>query len=151
MSAEIAQLAEQAAATLAPLVPFLVKAGEGAAGEMGSHLATEAWKKAKQAWARLSPVVAADPRAHAALRDLQADPDDSLLQAQLQAQLRRLLLEDHALAADVYTALPASSQINRSFIGINNQGNVTRSTQTGVVFNERGVPSDGPGRRRPRA
>jgi len=94
-------LAQSLTTYLLPFLPYLVKAGEGAAGETGKKLAGEAWDGAKALWAKLWPKVEAKPAALEAAKDAAESPDDADLQVALRVQLSKLLTEDQTLAAEV--------------------------------------------------
>lgn len=86
---------------LAPFLPYLLKAGEKAAEEAGEKLGEASWERAKALWGRLRPKVEAKPAALEAAQDVAAQPDDEDAQAALRRQLKKLLAEDQALAAEV--------------------------------------------------
>jgi hypothetical protein len=94
-------LAHSLTTYLVPFLPYLVKAGEGAAGETGKKLAGEAWDVAKALWAKLWPKVEGKPAALEAAKDAAESPDDTDLQAALRVQLNKLLTEDQTLAAEI--------------------------------------------------
>ncbi len=86
---------------LAPFLPYLLKAGEKAAEEMGRKFGAEAWELAQALWAKLRPKVEAKSAALEAAQDVGANPQDEDAQATLRQQLKKLLAEDQALAADI--------------------------------------------------
>jgi len=94
-------LAQQAVAFLTPFLPYLLKAGEKAAEEVGKKLGEAAWEKAKALWGKLRPNVEAKPAAREAATDVAANPQDGDAQATLRHQLKKLLAEDETLAAEV--------------------------------------------------
>ncbi len=47
------ELSQQVTTFLAPFLPYLLKAGEKAAEEVGKKLGADAWEKAKSLWGRL--------------------------------------------------------------------------------------------------
>lgn len=98
---DIQTLAQQIVPFLAPFLPYLLKAGEKAAEEAGKKLGAAAWEKAKALWAQLRPKVEAKPAAREAVQDVAAYPKDEDARAALRLQLRKLLAEDPALAAEV--------------------------------------------------
>ena len=67
-------LAQQLVGSLAPFLPYLLKAGEEAAGEAGKKFGAEAWERAKALWAKLRPQVEAKPAAQEAAQDVAANP-----------------------------------------------------------------------------
>jgi hypothetical protein len=88
-------------AFLAPLLPYLLRAGQQAAEEAGRRIGGDAWEHAKALWGRLRLSVEARPAAREAVADVEAAPDDVDAQAALRHQLKKLLGEDEALAQDV--------------------------------------------------
>jgi len=94
-------LASQFTSFLAPLLPYLLKAGEKAAEEVGRKLVGEAWEGFQALWGKLRPKVEARPAALDAVQEVAAHPQDEDAQAALRLQLRRLLSEDPALADEV--------------------------------------------------
>jgi hypothetical protein len=67
MEIDIAQLAAQTAALLAPSLPYLIKAGKIAAKKAfekaGERFTEEAWEKAEALWGKLKPKVSSKPAA----------------------------------------------------------------------------------------
>lgn len=98
---DVTMLVKDLAAFLAPFLPYLLKAGEKAAEEAGKKLGEAAWERAKALWGKLRPKVEAKPAALEAAQDLAAQPNDEDAQAALRRQLKKLLAEDDALAAEV--------------------------------------------------
>lgn len=95
------QSIHQLTAFLAPFLPYLLKAGEKAAEEAGKKLGEAAWGRAKALWGKLRPKVESRPAAREAVQDLAAAPEDADAQAALRLQLKKLLTEDPALAAEI--------------------------------------------------
>jgi hypothetical protein len=98
-------LAKETVAFLAPFLPYLVKAGEGAAEEVGKKLGEAggggAWEKAKALWARLRPSVEAKTTTQEAVQELAANPQDDDARAALRVQLKKLFTEDESLAQEI--------------------------------------------------
>ena len=109
-------LAHSLTTYLIPFLPYLVKAGEGAAGETGKKLTGEAWDVAKALWAKLWPKVEAKPAALEAAKDAAASSDDPDLQAALRVQLNKLLTEDQTLAAEVEQLLAKTKTAGGSHV-----------------------------------
>src|SRR5262249_22747141 len=99
---------------LLPLLPYLLKAGEGAAGETGKKIAGEAWDATKALWAKLWPKIEAKPTALAAVNDAAHSPDDADIQAQLRVQLKQLLTDDQPLATEIERLLDQAKAIGGS-------------------------------------
>ena len=98
---DIVALAGAVTTVLAPLLPYLLKAGETAAEETGKAVAGQSWEWAKSLWTRLKPAVEAKPAALEAAQDVAESPTDEELQTALRVQLRKLLTEDKSLAEEV--------------------------------------------------
>ena len=98
---DIVALAGSLTTVLAPLLPYLLKAGEKAAEETGKTVAGQSLEWAKSIWSKLKPKVEAKPGALEAAQDVAQAPEDEDLQATLRVQLRKLLTEDQSLAEEV--------------------------------------------------
>jgi hypothetical protein len=116
-------LAKETVAFLAPFLPYLVKAGEGAAEDAGKKLGElaggGAWEKAKALWARLRPSVDAKTTTQEAVQEVVANPQDDDARAALRLQLKRLFTEDKSLAEEIF-ALQKEAQkagVNVAAIG----------------------------------
>lgn len=99
------QALQQLVAFLAPFLPYLLKAGETAAEEAGKNLGTEAWNLAKAVWQKLQPKIAGKAAAQEAAEDVAKTPNDSDAQATFRQQLKKLLADDPALAAELTSLL----------------------------------------------
>lgn len=90
---------------LAPLLPYLLKGGmelaKSAAGELGKKLSADAWDGLKRLAEKIQQKTKAKPALQEALTDAQNAPDDEDVIAALRLQLRKLLSEDQALAAEI--------------------------------------------------
>ncbi len=95
------ELAQKIGAFLLPLLPYLLKAGDKAAEEAGKKLGEAAWEKAKALWHKLHPKIEAKPAALEAVQEVANNPQDADAAAALRLQLRKLLSEDQALAAEI--------------------------------------------------
>jgi hypothetical protein len=98
---DIVALAGALTTVLAPLLPYLLKAGETAAEETGKAVAGQSWEWAKSLWTRLVPRVEAKPGALEIAQDAAQTPDDQDAQAAFRQLLKKLLTEDQSLAEDV--------------------------------------------------
>ncbi len=98
---DVTTLARDVVAFLAPFLPYLLKAGEKAAEEAGKKLGGDAWERAKGLWDKLRPKVEAKPAAQEAVTDAAAEPQNEDAQVALRQQLKKILAEDEALAAEV--------------------------------------------------
>jgi hypothetical protein len=86
---------------LAPALPLLTKAGETAVQETTKKITAETLEVAKALWEKLRSGVAARPAAQEAVSDLAGNPEDEDVRAAFRVQLRKLLEENRALAAEV--------------------------------------------------
>jgi hypothetical protein len=98
---DVTMLANDLAVLLAPLLPYLLKAGEKAAEEAGKKFGGDAWDRAKGLWAKLRPKVEAKPPVKKAVQDAAAMPNEEGIQAALRVQLKKLLGEDEGLAVEI--------------------------------------------------
>jgi hypothetical protein len=98
---DIVALAGSVTTVLAPLLPYLLKAGDTAAEETGKAVAGQSWEWAKSLWTKLKPRVETDPAALEAAQDVAQTPEDKDLQAVLRVQLKKLLTDDQSLAKEV--------------------------------------------------
>jgi hypothetical protein len=71
---DIVALAGAVTTVLAPLLPYLLKAGETAAEETGKAVAGQSWEWAKSLWTKLKPGVEAKPAALEAVQDVAHAP-----------------------------------------------------------------------------
>jgi hypothetical protein len=148
MAVDLAQLVAQLVSELAPVAPWLVKVGEGAAGEAGSQLGGGALDGVRRIWGRLRPAVDADQRASTAMLELAAAPGNEDLQVQLRVQLVRLLAADPELATGLAHLVAGRRHPPiESVTGILHEGDMYGGSQIGVVLGDlhQGPP---PGQRR---
>jgi hypothetical protein len=130
---DIVTLAGAATTLLAPLLPYLLKAGESAADEAGKAIGGKSWEWAKSLWTKLKPQVEAKEAALEAAQDVAASPKNEKAQGALQYQLEKLLTKDQSLAEEVSQLLEQgkAAGVNISVSGERNVaigGNVTGST-----------------------
>jgi hypothetical protein len=88
-------------AFLAPFLPYLIRAGQRAAGDAADALGEAAWPHAQKLWARIRGKVEEKPAAQEAASDVAKAPQDERARGALELQLEKLLAEDPALAQDV--------------------------------------------------
>jgi hypothetical protein len=98
---EVTTLAQDLAVFLTPFLPYLLKATEKAAEEVGKKFGAATWDRAKVLWGKLLPKVEAKPAAQEAVQNAAAAPNDEDIQAALRVQLKKLLAEDAALAGEI--------------------------------------------------
>jgi hypothetical protein len=111
---------------LAPYLPHLLNAGRNIVGGAAAEAEAHSWDLAKSLWSKLRPRVEAKPAAQEAVRDVAAHPDDEEFRAALRVQVRKLLADDPALAAELGrliqdTQQPASSTTTVTAIGDRSQ------------------------------
>jgi len=94
-----ATIAAVAATTLAPALPYLVKAGESAAGEAGKKALGAAWDRAVAIWNLLQPKVQASANLASSSVGLAASPTDDEAVVLLRREIRKLLQADPNLVA----------------------------------------------------
>jgi hypothetical protein len=106
---DIGQIAEAVAATLAPVLPYLVKAGgkaaEAAAGELGKAAGGGVSQKLKDLWERMRPQVEAKSAAAEAASDVAGAPDVEGARAAWRWQVRKILEADPSLAREMVALL----------------------------------------------
>jgi hypothetical protein len=93
-----------ASAVVAVLLPYLAKAGEGAAKKIGEDSVETGGKLLAWMRAKLSG------RGQEALDDLAASPENEDNQADLRKQLAKALKDNPALVAELRALLPADAQ-----------------------------------------
>jgi hypothetical protein len=98
---DIALLADALTEMLAPALPHLVRGGRELVAQAGEEVATGAWERLKGLWERLRPKVEAKPAAAEAAEDVARAPEDGDAKASLRNQLKKLLAEDEAFAAEI--------------------------------------------------
>ncbi|MFZ5882661.1 MAG: SUMF1/EgtB/PvdO family nonheme iron enzyme [Chloroflexota bacterium] len=105
MEIDIAQLAAQTAALLAPYLPYLIKGGKIAAKKAfektGEIFAEKGWEQAEKAWRKLKPKVEAKPAAQDAIEEFVNHPEDEDALPSLRQQIKRILAEDVKLAEEI--------------------------------------------------
>jgi hypothetical protein len=88
-------------AFLAPLLPYLLKAGEKLGDVAAEKIGQETFGFAQRIWSTLRGKVEEKDAAKEAVIDVARDPDDEDLRTVLRVQLKKLLAEDPELAAEV--------------------------------------------------
>lgn len=94
---------------LAPLMPYLVTAGQKVAEGVG----TATWEKAQEIWGKLHPKVAAKPAAQEAVQDLTAQPNNEAFKTVFSVQLEKLLRDDPTLASELHVLLTQAQEAAR--------------------------------------
>jgi formylglycine-generating enzyme required for sulfatase activity len=130
MEIDIAQLAAQTAALLAPYLPYLIKGGKIAAKKAfekaGEKFVEKGWEGAEKLWEKLKPKVESKPAAQDAIERAVKQPENKRaqdnLQTNLEFQLEDIFGEDSSLAKFVVenVTFDFSSSINtggKSIVG----------------------------------
>ena len=95
---------------LAPVLPYLLKAGEKAAEEAAKEVGKGAYDCAKAIWTRLWPKVQAKEAAREAAEDVAKNRDDADARVALRVQLKKLLAGDGGLADEISRLLEEGRQ-----------------------------------------
>jgi formylglycine-generating enzyme required for sulfatase activity len=102
MENELTQLAAQAAALLAPFLPFLIKGGKKAAlaafERVGEKFVDEAWEKAESLWKKIWPKAKKKEAAKEIIEDAAEHPKNEDAQAAFRRQVLKMLEGDDELA-----------------------------------------------------
>jgi hypothetical protein len=126
---DIVTLTTALVALLAPLLPFLIKAGEKSVEEIGKKVGESAWNFAKKIWSRLTPKINASPTAKEAVNDLVKHPKDGDYFVAFKVQIRKILESDPSLAKDLYSQINninnTARDINIKIGNIHVNGNVS--------------------------
>ena len=119
MEIDIAGLAAQTAAFLAPYLPYLVKGGKIAAKKAfekaGEKFVEKGWEGAEKLWGKLQPKVEAKPAAQDAVEEFVKDPADEDALPSLRQQIKKILAEDPKFATEISVAI---EEINISSIQV---------------------------------
>ena len=94
---DVPALATNVVAYLGPFLPYLFKAGEKAAEEVGKKLGVDVWDRAKTLWGKLR----GKREVEKAGQDAAEMPGDADAQAAFRLQLRKALTQDAALAKEI--------------------------------------------------
>jgi hypothetical protein len=113
---DVTTLARDLAVFLTPFLPYLLKAGEKVAEEVGKKFGAATWDRAKALWEKLRSKVEAKPAAQEAVQDAAAAPNDEDIQAALRLQLRKLLAEDAVFAREIARLWQEAQQADATVI-----------------------------------
>jgi hypothetical protein len=133
---DIATLAPQAVAFLAPFLPYLLKAGEAAAAEAGKKFGVDAWERAKKVWGWIGGKVMGRAAGKEAAEDVAADPKNEDALGAFRLQLTKALQGDPKLADEIGKLLGESAVVSQQAIASGKQsvaviGNVSGPINTG--------------------
>lgn len=109
---------------LAPYLPFLLNVGNKAVEGAAQKLGEDVWRKVTAIWGKLRPKVEAKPMAKGAAEELANSPNDTDALEILQKQLKKLLDEDKALAAEIAGFMEENSEVISKVVNTFNQ-NIT--------------------------
>lgn len=136
---DIVTLTQALVALIAPLLPFLIKAGEKSVEEIGKKIGESAWNLAKRIWSRLAPKINASPAAKEAVNDLVKNPKDGDYLATFRVQIRKILESDPVLAKELHSQINninnAARDVNINIGNININGNVSGGNFVGGTGN----------------
>lgn len=145
MEIDIAQLAAQVAAFLAPFLPYLIKGGKIAAQKAfekaGEKFTEEAWEQAEKLWGKLKPKVETKPAAQEAVEEFVEDPDEEDALPVLRQQFKRVLAEDLSFAQEISFTI---GEIDRSSIQAGDRSVVVKGNIRGsnVFSGNRNIIAD---------
>jgi hypothetical protein len=145
---DITLIAEALAATLAPALPYLVKAGgkavETAATEVGKAAAGGVSGKVKELWGKIGPKVEARPAGAEAVADVAEAPDDAGGQVALRRQIEKVLKADLSLAEELATLLESAGvRVGVQGSGAAAVGNGSVALGAGAIFARRDLTQIG--------
>jgi hypothetical protein len=130
-------------AFLAPLIPYLVKGGEGAAEAVGKHIGSSVWEKARSMWEAIRPKVTSTPGLQDVISDVEQNPADEAARGALIYHLGKLFKADPALKATVERLWHDTDQNSvRTVIAsgeraVASGGDITGTVITGTVIGDR--------------
>src|SRR5215213_401655 len=98
---DVSLLADAVTQMLAPALPALVLGGQDLVADAAKALGTEAWKKVTTLWGKLRGRIEQKPAAGEAAQDVARSPENPDALAALRHQIKKILAEDEAFAAEV--------------------------------------------------
>ncbi|WP_322014448.1 hypothetical protein [Paraburkholderia sp. J12] len=130
---DIGELAHQTVALLTPCLPYLVSFGDKAVEGVAKGIGEDVWKQAKTLWARIAPSVENKPAAAEAAEDLAKSPSDADTQTVFKVQIRKILEQDPALAAELKNFFRDAGQSGMTIQAIG-KGSVAAHTISGSTI-----------------
>ena len=124
------EIARQIVQFLAPFLPYLLRAGEKAAEEVGRQLGAAAWEQAQALWARLRRKKNVEQVA----QTVAALPDNQALREALREEIARALAEDDSLAQELARLLPQSGPAGQTVIASGNRSVAIGGSVSGSVI-----------------
>jgi hypothetical protein len=112
---DIAQLADAVAQMLAPALPALVQGGQTLITDAAKDLGTEAWERIKTLWGKLHGRGEQASAVTNAARDLNNAPKDPDALAAFRLQIKKILAEDKAFAAEIAQLVQEAAGGNASY------------------------------------
>lgn len=109
---ETAQLIHDAVTNLAPALPFLLKAAEGASESLGTKIGEAAASRASRIWHWLRPKTEQNPALLEAASRAAAAPRDEAALANLRSELSNLLSAQPHLVQELSTIIAPMTQAN---------------------------------------
>lgn len=128
---EIAELAKQITILLAPTMPDLQRVQGKTSEEVSESLRTDSLESVQELWQRLRPRLEGRASAMDAVADLVSEPDNPDVQAAFRVQLRKILIDDPALASDLAGFLEKTPLVQPVNYAVN--------TGSGSIAQRRGV------------
>lgn len=130
---DIAQLSQSFVAFIAPLLPYLLKAGEKATDGALKKIGENAWEKTKALWGKLQPKIEAKPAALDIVQKAATRPHDERIKAALELHIEEILNEDKPFAIEFAEKWEEVKRFYSPLIqtgerGVTTVGNVTSST-----------------------
>ncbi len=130
-------IATIASSATALLVPYLTKAGEKAAEEVGRKLP----EKAGKMWHAITARFRGKAPAEEAVRDLVANPEDRDNEASFRKELRKLIASDTAFAGELAELLKAAQDEASDTLIVTGSG--AAATKGGVAAGKGGIAVKG--------
>jgi len=106
---DVSLLADTVTQMLAPALPALVQGGQALVADAAKALGTGAWERITTLWDKLRGRVEQKPTAAAAVQDVVSSPKDPDALAALRLQIKKILTEDEAFAAEIAQLVGGSS------------------------------------------
>lgn len=105
---DISLLADAVTQMLAPALPALAQGGQDLVVAASKDLSADAWEKIKKLWGLLRGRVDQKAAASEAARDVANAPEDPDAVAAFRLQIKKILAEDPAFAAEIAQLLPSA-------------------------------------------
>jgi len=97
----LTQLTKDTSLFLAPVLPYLYKAGEEASKEAGKQIGGAVWEKAKALWKILNYKIEFKPQLKNSVEDIIENPEDDDALASFRLHLKKLLKSDDELTHQI--------------------------------------------------